>query len=118
MINRHELTKEQALYAVNNGEFGPDVLGYPNVIVVMTQDWCSQWKSMKNWLYELDIKDDFEVFEVEYNRTGFYTEFMRFKENKFENDQVPYLRFYKDGSLVKESNYMSMQTLQGILECY
>lgn len=42
MINRHEITREQAFYAIENGEFDEDVLSYEYVIVIMTQDWCPQ----------------------------------------------------------------------------
>jgi len=31
---------------------------------------------------------------------------MTFKENAFGNDQVPYVRYYRDGKLAHESNYI------------
>ena len=37
MVSRCELTKDQALYAIENGEFGEDVLSHENVIVIMHQ---------------------------------------------------------------------------------
>ena len=32
---------------------------------------------------------------------------MRFKETVFRNHQVPYIRYYIEGRLVKETNYTS-----------
>ncbi len=46
---------------------------------------------------------------VEYDRESFFEDFMEFKENVFGNRSVPYVRYYRDGELIAESNYISRQ---------
>jgi len=115
MINRHEITREQAFYAIENGEFSGDVLTHENVVVIMTQDWCPQWINMNRWIYSLESDKNMEIFELVYNKTNYYKDFVRFKESTFGNPSVPYLRFYKNGRLVNETNYVNMQRFQEIL---
>ena len=44
MLNRHVITKEQALNAIKNGEFGSEIISSgEKVAVVMSQDWCPYW---------------------------------------------------------------------------
>jgi hypothetical protein len=40
---------------------------------------------------------------------------MRFKEDVLGNDQVPYLRFYRDGKLVRQSNWLPRASFAAIL---
>jgi hypothetical protein len=111
MLKRAKLTEEQARYAMEHGEFGEDVrTADANVAVVLTQGWCPQWTSMNVWLgfmkrrgnpKELDVT----VFEFVYDAVDFFGEFLAFKERRFGNDQIPYIRYYADGALVSESNY-------------
>jgi len=35
--------------------------------------------------------------------------FMEFKENIFNNREIPYVRYYKNGKLTGESNYVSLE---------
>lgn len=56
------------------------------------------------WLKTLD-EDNTEVFYLCYNKKSFSREFMRVKETAWKNSHVPYVRYYRDGSLVNESNY-------------
>lgn len=113
MITRTQLTDDQARYAMEHGEFPPEVReAAPNVAVVLTQGWCPQWTSMNVWLGFKEKrrrpKDlDITIFEYIYDKSDFFVEFMRFKEQQFGNDQVPYIRYYKDGSLLGESNYVT-----------
>lgn len=117
MLNRQLLIREQALYAVNNGEFDLDIVtSKPKVVVIMTQDWCPQWTYMRNWVYDVQTQEDIDVYELIYNKVDYYNEFMSFKESKWKNYEIPYLRFYKDGKLFKESNYLGKQDFQNILE--
>jgi hypothetical protein len=115
MTNRNEITREQAFYAIENGEFGDDVLKHEKVVVIMTQDWCPQWINMNRWIYSLKSDKSIEIFELVYNKTDYYRDFMKFKESTFDNHSVPYLRFYKNGKLVNETNYINMQRFQEIL---
>lgn len=116
MINRHVITKEQALSAVGNGEFGSDVIASAEkTVVIMTQDWCPYWADMSSWLYGLDLQDDIDAYELIYNTVDYFQEFMNFKENTWGNRTIPYLRYYKSGKLIKETNSVSKETFLSIM---
>lgn len=107
MTNKKQINKEQAMYAIENGEFGKDITASKNkVVVIMTQDWCPQWLALKSWVYEIETEEDIDIYELEYNRVDYFDTFMNFKENIWGNHNVPYLRFYKEGTLINESNYI------------
>lgn len=102
------ITREQAFTAIECGEFGSDVAASERrVAVVMTQDWCPQWAAMKKWLYSLEI--DAGLFELIYNKTEYFSEFRNFKEKKWNNGLIPYVRYYTGGRLIAESNYVSRE---------
>lgn len=108
MINKYLITKEQARYAITNGEFGEDILkSSSNVVIILTQDWCPQWQYIKSWIYKLKIDIDIAIYELEYNKEDYFKEFLVFKESMLRNSSVPYFRFYKDGRICKETNYIS-----------
>lgn len=108
MINRKLIQREQAMNAISNGEFESDLLNSSNrVVVILTQDWCPQWRDMKGWIYSFDIEEDIDIYELEYNKADYFDAFRSFKENELGNYNVPYLRFYKHGTLYRESNYIS-----------
>ena len=116
MINKYELTKEQALFAMKNGEFSKDIIASNNrVVIIMTQDWCPQWTNMKSWVYSQEVDYDLDVYELIYNKTDFFNEFMFHKENIWQNHDIPYLRYYKNGQLIKESNYKNQKNFIDIL---
>ncbi|MFZ5989899.1 MAG: hypothetical protein ACOYWZ_22610 [Bacillota bacterium] len=107
MINRKNITKEQALYAVGNGEFSNEVVSSNStVVVIMTQDWCPQWKNLSSWIYDVKVDKEIDIYELIYNKTDYFEEFAKFKETEWKNDQIPYLRYYKNGSLFNETNYV------------
>jgi hypothetical protein len=117
MINKHIIKKEQAIYAIENGEFGTDIIASKNkVIITLTQDWCPQWVDMKSWIYEFELEEDIEIYELEYNRVDYFNEFMTFKENHWKNHNVPYLRYYKEGKLIKDTNYISKSRFIDIIK--
>lgn len=116
MIQRHIINKEQALAVIQNGEFGSEIITSKNaVIIVMTQDWCPQWARLKRWLYDMETQEDVDIYELEYNKEDYFDEFMRFKEGQWKNDQIPYLRYYKNGVLAGQTNYASEETIRNIL---
>lgn len=92
------------------GEFGEDVLrAAPRVAIVLTQAWCSQWKAMKAYLDSPEFQSGLAgaaVFWVEYDREPFFDAFMEWKEETFRNDQVPYVRYYRDGAPSSSGNYV------------
>ncbi len=113
MLIRKQLSRAQAESAMQQGEFDDTVLGAArNVAVVLSQDWCGQWVEMDHWLEELAARPRAEhpevtVFHLLYNRVDFFQEFMFFKEDVFGNDLIPYARYYRDGRLIGQSNYVS-----------
>lgn len=100
-----KLSREACLTAIETGEFGPDITTVsPTVAVVLTQSWCPQWGWMRNYLAKLPEQPGFSLFWIEYDHEDFFEPFMEFKEDRFGNREVPYVRYYRDGRLVKESN--------------
>jgi hypothetical protein len=115
MSNVRTLTQDQLDALLKDGEFPESVrLAAPKVVVVMTQDWCGQWTSMAAYLP--DFADQAAIFAVEYNRLRDFERIMHFKETVFRNDQVPYLRFYRDGKLVRQSNWIPRAAFAAMLE--
>ena len=109
MVRRAKLAEEQAMYAIQHGDFPEELRkSQKNVAVVMTQDWCPQWGAMSSWLETL--KDDDLLLDIHiliYNQESYFEEFLHFKETSWRNALVPYVRYYADGELVRESNYVS-----------
>lgn len=113
MIHRKHISEEQARGAMERGEFGDEVTASrPYVAVILTQDWCPQWPAMQRWMSRLEKPTEnsgvpeIDVYDLEYNRLSFAVEFMRYKEQTLGNDLIPYVRYYVDGSLVGESNFV------------
>jgi hypothetical protein len=111
----HLLTKDQLDALLREGEFPESVrLAAPKVAVVMTQDWCGQWTNMKAYLP--DFAGQAAIFTVEYNLLPDFERIMSFKEDVFDNWQVPYVRFYRDGKLVHQSNWLPRASFVAMLE--
>ena len=103
-----EITREQAFHAINGGEFGVDIIAADKkVAVILTQDWCPAWHAMRAWLH--DLKEDFTLFELIYNQVEYFHEFRTFKETKWKNGIIPYVRYYQDGRLIHESNSVTRE---------
>lgn len=101
-----KLSGEECKAAMRDGEFGPGVVGAAEAVaVVLTQSWCPQWSWMRSYLKALPPGEGREIFWVEYDAEAFFEPFMEFKERVFKNDQVPYVRYYRGGSLAAESNF-------------
>ena len=111
MIHRQELSREQAASAMRLGEFDPSVCTASRLVaVVLTQDWCGQWAAMDGYLAEMGSRHpelELTVFQLEYNRVDYFQDFLRFKEQVLGNAVIPYVRYYRDGRLVGQSNYVS-----------
>jgi len=111
MLSRREITLDQAELAMRSGEFDPSVrAAAPRVAVILSQDWCGQWLAMDQYLREMGTRppaQELVVFHLLYNRCDFFQEFLRFKEDVLGNDAIPYVRYYRDGALVAQSNYVS-----------
>ena len=111
MIRRRELSREQAQAFMLQGEPDSSVLeASREVAVVLTQDWCGQWAAMDGYLEGMSARHpdrDLVVFQLEYNRVDYFQEFLRFKEQVLGNAVIPYVRYYRDGLLIGQSNYVS-----------
>jgi hypothetical protein len=101
------LTREDCLDLLESREFPPRIrLAAPAVAVVLTQSWCPQWAWMRSYLAQLLPEEGSAVFWVEYDLEDFFAPLLEFKESGFGNDQVPYVRYYRGGELVAESNFI------------
>ncbi len=82
------------------------------VLVVLTQSWCPQWFSMKMWLPSLCA--DITVYVLVYDRHSRFKDILKCKEEKLGNSSIPYLRYYRNGMLVFESNYVSAGSVRDV----
>jgi hypothetical protein len=102
-----KLDEGQCKSAIAMGDFGEDVRNAaPHVAVVLTQSWCPQWTWMRKYLDAVAAAPDTTVFWVEYDRERFFDELRTFKEDSFGNREIPYVRYYRNGALAHESNYI------------
>jgi glutaredoxin len=115
VINRKELSKEQALFLIENKDFQSGVVDNGKTIVVVSQSWCPQWKFLKKWLFNIETDEELTIYELEYDKKEFFNEFMTFKEKFWGNYEVPYLRYYIDGELVEETNYTNEDRIKSIM---
>lgn len=109
------LTQDHLDALLRDGDFPESVrMAAAKVVVVMTQDWCSQWRDMAAYLP--DFADQAAIFTLEYNRLPEFDRILHFKEHTFKNRQVPYLRYYRGGKLVHEANWMPRAGFASLLE--
>jgi hypothetical protein len=102
-----KLAREECLAAMKAGEFPTSVReAAPGVAIVLTQSWCPQWAWMRSYLTAQKPDPNLEIFWVEYDLEDFFEPFMGFKETVLGNDQVPYVRYYRDGALAAQSNFI------------
>jgi len=93
---------------MSRGEFGPDVVGTAaTVAVVLTQAWCPQWQWMRSYLDSLPDCPDSRIYYLEYDREPFYEEFLEFKEDTLGNREIPYVRYYREGRIAGDGNYIA-----------
>jgi hypothetical protein len=74
---------------------------------VLTQNWCPQWVAMKFWLPKID--EDIKIFYQCYNIKAYSYKLMKVKETSFVNDLIPYVRYYQNGKLINETNYVGKE---------
>jgi glutaredoxin len=103
-----KLTERECRDAITKGGFEP----LPGTgALILTQSWCPQWKAMKNYLDEAEQagKLTADIRYIEYDLESFFEEFMLFKEDTYNNREIPYVRYYHDGAFTGESNYISQE---------
>jgi hypothetical protein len=99
------------------GDFPDSVVGAASrVAVVLTQSWCPQWIRMRAYLESMPEDPDLAVFWIEYDRVSFFGPFMEFKERSFANREIPYIRYYRGGSLAAQSNFVDRDRFLSLLE--
>lgn len=108
------LTEEELAATLATGEFPESVRrAAERVVVLMTQDWCPQWHDMARWLG--DFADRAAIFVLVYNTRPDFETIRSFKEEVFGNFEIPYLRTYKDGALIAETNWLPKNTFAALL---
>jgi hypothetical protein len=116
-MKRRIISKKQALEAIQNSEFGRDVIASnQKVAVVMTQDWCYQWTNMKKWIDSLGDIEGLDIYELVYNTVDYFYDFLNLKEKMWGNDQIPYVRYYSEGLLIHSSNYVGENDFLKVLD--
>lgn len=70
---------------------------------------------MQGYLPELSEASDVAIFWVEYDKEDFFDDFLPFKEEVLGNREIPYVRYYRDGMLIKSSNYIDKNGFLRIL---
>jgi len=110
---KQKLTETECKAAIENGDFDSSLVAGPAVAIILTQSWCPQWKAMEAYLPGVEAAiDGLKIYYVEYDIETWenlkYETFMAFKENTFNNMEIPYVRYYKNGVYSRDSNYISM----------
>ncbi|MDR0403314.1 MAG: hypothetical protein LBH35_06980 [Treponema sp.] len=102
-----KLTERECRDAMEKGAFEP-IEG--TGALILTQSWCPQWKAMKNYLPDAEkAGTDVTILYIEYDTEAFFDKFMEFKENTYQNREIPYVRYFQKGVFSAESNYVSLQ---------
>lgn len=103
----NELKESHLEAAVREGDFPAEIrTAGSHVAVIMTQDWCPQWRQMRGWLTGLKPVPGAQIFYTEYNRALCFDRFRVHKEKVWQNGQIPYVRYYREGELIGVSNYV------------
>ncbi|MDR1388385.1 MAG: hypothetical protein LBJ31_00215 [Treponema sp.] len=107
-----KLSETECTAIMQNGDAANLTTG--TAALILTQSWCAQWKAMKAYLSQVEAAcPGAKIFYVEYDIEEWKTldngAFMGFKENHFNNRQVPYVRYYRDSVCTGESNYVSRE---------
>ena len=114
LIVYRALNEEDILHVIENKEFAAKLLnGTQQTVIILTQSWCGQWVQMQRWLTHLNEVSDqhssLSVYYFEYDRSNIFDTFRLFKESYWNNHEVPYLRYYLQGNLITESNYVTQE---------
>ncbi|MEI0602686.1 hypothetical protein R4K55_00565 [Brachyspira alvinipulli] len=114
MITFKDIDEKEMQYIIDNNEVSDNIKkASENVLAIFTQDWCGDWKGLERELKANEEKSpiDITIFICMYNQSPLYEPFMNFKETVWNNGLIPYLRYYKNGSFVKDTNHLPFQRL-------
>ncbi len=83
------------------------------VAVIFTQDWCSDWVMMDQFLPA--FSEQVIIYVLTYNKHPRFQEIMTFKEETFANFEVPYIRYFFKGNLITTTNKLPKNTFAALL---
>jgi len=118
---RRVITENHAREIMAAGEIPESMISASRLVaVILTQSWCPQWGAMESYISRMEAggsqaHPDLTVFQLVYDRLPFHHEFMHFKETRFNNLHIPYVRYYRDGAFIGDSNYIGESGFHGIL---
>jgi len=123
-----KLSEAECRAAMETGDFDAALVSSPAAAIILTQSWCPQWKAMKAYLPQAEAalvsalgltQDDVRFYYIEYDIEPWknleHEVFMTFKENTFNNREIPYVRYYRGGAYTRDSNYISLDGFKGRL---
>lgn len=100
---------------LEEGEFPDEVRSAAEkVVVILTQDWCPDWHAMETFLPAYE--DQAAIYVLEYNRHPDFETIMHFKEDVFNNREIPYLRYYHQGRFITATNRLPRGTFEALLK--
>ena len=107
-----KLTEGECRTAMEAGDFDANLIS-GTAAIILTQSWCPQWVTMKNYLTRAEeALGEVRIYYAEYDIDPWesldHEAFMGFKENSFNNREIPYVRYYKNGAFSRDSNYISL----------
>jgi hypothetical protein len=115
-----KLSEDECKAILKNGDAGSDLTGGPLAAIILTQSWCPQWKAMKAYLPDLEAANGVKTYYTEYDIDDWksleHEAFMAYKENHFNNREIPYVRYYRNGVFTGESNFVSKEGFIARLE--
>jgi hypothetical protein len=113
-----KLTEAECRFALEHGEFDPALIKGPAAAIILTQSWCPQWTAMHFYLPGVEKKaatafpPGINILYVEYDIEAWqeltHEAFMAFKEDSYNNREIPYVRYYRNGGFSRDSNYISL----------
>ena len=108
-----KLSEAECRWAMEKGDFDAALVSGPAAAIILTQSWCPQWKAMLSYLPRVEEAVEgvtllYAEYDIEeWEKLG-HEEFMRFKENTFNNREIPYVRYYRNGVYSRDSNFISL----------
>ena len=108
-----KLTEAECRFAMETGDFDTALVSGPAAAIILTQSWCPQWTAMKAYLPQVEaaiagVRIYYAEYDIEAWENLDREAFMRFKENTFNNREIPYVRYYHNGVYSRDSNYISL----------
>lgn len=113
MLTFYNMSDEEMLETAQTKEMPASLLAKSkNVIAIFTQDWCPDWhRTERDFKSKEKYSEDILVCIAIYNTSKYSEEVMTFKENVWKNGLIPYIRCYKEGKFVRDSNAMAFERI-------